>query len=166
MWSDEGAVTTSHFIYGAKVQSLSVLEQYKIKDKPDMSKWPNHIILWLSPNQFELSLLLDVNHIIVLFEQLGKAIKAQRKSLRITQPHLAELSGVSTNWLSAFEKGKSNPTLGTLEKITEVLGMKVRLYVKSPTHSSWGRLPYKGIDYVTISYYYGSAAKDNVSSKG
>ena len=67
----------------------------------------------------------------MLVEQFGKAIRAQRKSLRITQPHLAELSGVSTNWLSAFEQGKGNPTLGTLEKITEVLGMELRLEIKS-----------------------------------
>ncbi len=73
---------------------------------------------------------------MLLVERLGKAIKAQRKSLRITQPHLAELSGVSVNWLSAFEQGKGNPTLRILEKITEVLGMELRLDIKSTTHNA------------------------------
>ena len=70
----------------------------------------------------------------MLVVQFGKAIQQRRKSLRLTQPHLAELAGVSVNWLSAFERGKGNLTLGALEKITEVLGLEIRLEIKSPTN--------------------------------
>lgn len=68
----------------------------------------------------------------MLVERFSQKIKSQRKSLGITQPHLAELAGVSVNWLSAFERGKANPTLVILEKIIEVLGLEIRLEVKSP----------------------------------
>ena len=61
---------------------------------------------------------------------LGKAVRERRKSLGITQPHLAQLAGVNVNTLYKLEKGISNPTIEVLEKIAEVLGMEVRLEVK------------------------------------
>jgi transcriptional regulator with XRE-family HTH domain len=70
------------------------------------------------------------NHIIMRLNALGKFIKERRKSLRITQPHLAELAGVSVNTLYKLERGQSNPTIEVLIKIAEVLGMEVKLEVK------------------------------------
>jgi transcriptional regulator with XRE-family HTH domain len=70
------------------------------------------------------------NHIIMRLNTLGKVIKERRKSLRITQPHLAELAGVSVNTLYKLERGQSNPTIEVLIKIAEVLGMEVKLEVK------------------------------------
>ena len=61
---------------------------------------------------------------------LGKSIKARRKTLRVTQPQLAELAEVSVNTLYKIEKGQSNPTLETLEKIADILGMEIRLEIK------------------------------------
>ena len=62
--------------------------------------------------------------------RVGKAIKERRKVLRITQPHLAELAGVSTNTLYKIETGQGNPTLDVLYKLAEVLGMELNLEVK------------------------------------
>jgi y4mF family transcriptional regulator len=62
--------------------------------------------------------------------RVGKAIKERRKVLRITQPHLAELAGVSTNTLYKIEKGQGNPTLDVLNKLADVLGMELNLEVK------------------------------------
>lgn len=50
--------------------------------------------------------------------------------LRVTQEELAKLSGVGLRTLKQFESGKGNPTLGTLQKLADVLGMKVCLQVK------------------------------------
>jgi transcriptional regulator with XRE-family HTH domain len=61
---------------------------------------------------------------------LGRVIKERRKSLGITQPHLAELAGVNVNTLYKLERGISNPTIEVLVKIAEVLGLEVRLDVK------------------------------------
>jgi y4mF family transcriptional regulator len=67
----------------------------------------------------------------MLVQQFGDAIKARRKSLKITQPHLAELAGVSTNSLWALERGKGNPSLDLLEKLLDVLGLEVGLEIKA-----------------------------------
>jgi len=62
--------------------------------------------------------------------RVGLAIRDRRKELGITQPHLAELAGVSTNTLYKLEKGHGNPTLDVLNKLAEVLGMELKLEVK------------------------------------
>lgn len=59
-----------------------------------------------------------------------EGIKERRKTLRVTQPQLAELAGVSVNTLYKIERGQANPTLDTLEKIANILGMEVCLQVK------------------------------------
>ncbi len=62
---------------------------------------------------------------------LGETIKQRRKELGITQPHLAELAQVSTNTLYQLERGISNPSLLVLSKIADVLGLELRLEVKT-----------------------------------
>ncbi len=67
----------------------------------------------------------------MLFRELGETIKSRRKELGITQPHLAELAKVSTNTLYKLERGQGNPSLNVLNKLAEVLGMKLSLEIKS-----------------------------------
>jgi len=62
--------------------------------------------------------------------RVGQAIRDRRKELGITQPHLAEVAGVSTNTLYKLEKGQGNPTLEVLNKLADVLGMELKLEVK------------------------------------
>lgn len=64
--------------------------------------------------------------------EIGKRIKERRKALRITQPALAELSGISVNTLYKIERGQANPTLKVLNKLAKVLGMELKLEVKNP----------------------------------
>ena len=66
----------------------------------------------------------------MLDNRVGQAIRDRRKELGITQPHLAEVAGVSTNTLYKLEKGQGNPTLDVLTKLAEVLGMELKLEVK------------------------------------
>ena len=65
------------------------------------------------------------------FVALINTIKERRKVLQVTQESLAELSGVGLRTLKQFESGKGNPTLSTLQKISDVLGMEVCLRIKS-----------------------------------
>nr|WP_314897818.1 helix-turn-helix transcriptional regulator [uncultured Flavobacterium sp.] len=65
------------------------------------------------------------------FEELIKTIKERREVLQVTQETLAELSGVGLRTLKQFESGKGNPTLLTLSKLADVLGMEVCLKVKN-----------------------------------
>ena len=69
----------------------------------------------------------------MLVETVGKTIRQRRKALKITQPHLAELAGISVNSLYKIERGKANPTLELIEKIAGVLGLEVKLEVKKVT---------------------------------
>jgi transcriptional regulator with XRE-family HTH domain len=64
------------------------------------------------------------------FEEIIKTIKERREMMRVTQETLAELSGVGLRTLKQLEGGKGNPTLRTLQKIADVLGMVIILQVK------------------------------------
>lgn len=65
------------------------------------------------------------------FTELVNTIKERREVLHVTQERLAELSGVGLRTLKQFESGKGNPTLLTLQKISDVLGMEVCLKIKN-----------------------------------
>ncbi len=64
------------------------------------------------------------------FKEIINTIKQRRESLRVTQETLAELSGVGLRTLKQFESGKGNPTLLTLQKLGDVLGLEVGMNVK------------------------------------
>lgn len=68
----------------------------------------------------------------MLVKELGETIKARRKDLGITQPHLAELAGISTNTLYKLERGMGNPSIVVLNKLAEVLGMELKMEIKKP----------------------------------
>ena len=67
--------------------------------------------------------------------ELIKIIKERREALQVTQEGLAQLSGVGLRTLKQFESGKGNPTLSTLHKIADVLGMEICLKIKNVTHT-------------------------------
>jgi transcriptional regulator with XRE-family HTH domain len=57
-------------------------------------------------------------------------VKQRRESLNVTQEQLAEISGVGLRTLKQFESGKGNPTLQTLNKLADALGLKIKLELK------------------------------------
>lgn len=63
--------------------------------------------------------------------QIGTIVRARRKELRVTQLHLAELAGVNVNTIYNLEQGEGNLTLNVLSKILDVLGLEIKLVVKS-----------------------------------
>ena len=63
-------------------------------------------------------------------DTLIHSIKARRKNLNVTQEQLADISGVSLRTLKQFEGGKGNPTLQTLSKLSDALGLEIKLDVK------------------------------------
>ena len=64
--------------------------------------------------------------------ELGNKIKIRREELDVTQEHLAELAHVGLRTLKEIETGKGNPTIATLVKLTDVLGMELKIEVKKP----------------------------------
>ena len=67
------------------------------------------------------------------FDELIKTIKIRRQTMQVTQETLAELSGVGLRTLKQFESGKGNPTLLTVQKLADVLGMELCLKLKNVT---------------------------------
>lgn len=65
------------------------------------------------------------------YENLINTIKERRENLKVNQENLAKLSGVGLRTLKQFESGKGNPTLQTIQKIADVLGLEVCLKVKT-----------------------------------
>lgn len=64
------------------------------------------------------------------FNELVKQIKKRRERLNVTQEILADISGVGLRTIKHFESGKGNPTLNTLQRICDVLGLEIQLKVK------------------------------------
>ena len=64
------------------------------------------------------------------FNELILTIKKRREDLHVTQETLAELSGVGLRTLKQFESGKGNPTLLTLQKLADSLGLDICLELK------------------------------------
>lgn len=55
----------------------------------------------------------------------GEEIKLRRKALAISQRDLAEMAGVGLSTIKDIERGKGNPSLSTISRILDVLGMEV-----------------------------------------
>ena len=65
--------------------------------------------------------------------ELINTIKERRETLSLSQESLAEISGVGLRTLKQLESGEGNPTVKTLEKLSDVLGMELKLVVKQNT---------------------------------
>ena len=65
------------------------------------------------------------------FENIIQQVKKRRSALRVTQELLADISGVSLRTIKQFESGKGNPTLDTLMKLSDALGLEICLQVKT-----------------------------------
>lgn len=61
---------------------------------------------------------------------LSVVIKSRRKTLAISQQDLAEMAGVGLATIKDIERGKGNPSMGTVSKIMEVLGMEIEYKVR------------------------------------
>lgn len=61
---------------------------------------------------------------------IGQTIKTRRKELNLTQSMLALLSQVGINTIVSIERGSKSPSLDTLEKVADVLGLELYLQVK------------------------------------
>ncbi len=61
---------------------------------------------------------------------MGKSIKFRREFLNLRQGDLAEMSGITTKTIHLIETGTGNPSIETLGKLVNVLGMELSLQVK------------------------------------
>ncbi|MFA9198360.1 MAG: helix-turn-helix domain-containing protein [Aquirufa sp.] len=59
-----------------------------------------------------------------------ETLKKRRITLQVNQETLAVLSGVGLRTVKQFESGKGNPTLETIQKLADVLGLEMQLTIK------------------------------------
>jgi transcriptional regulator with XRE-family HTH domain len=64
------------------------------------------------------------------FDDLINQLKSRRAELNITQETLSEISGVGLRTIKEFESGKGNPTLLTMQKIGNALGLKLTFQIQ------------------------------------
>lgn len=57
-------------------------------------------------------------------------IKERRSVLGLTQQDLSDYTGLSVRIIKSIENDKGNPSLKTLEKIADVLGLEIVMKVK------------------------------------
>jgi transcriptional regulator with XRE-family HTH domain len=60
-----------------------------------------------------------------------ETLKKRRIRLQVTQETLALLTGVSLRTIKQLEAGKGNPTLETIQKLADVLGLELQLTIKN-----------------------------------
>ena len=61
---------------------------------------------------------------------ISEIVAMRRKSLGISQVQLAKIASVSSHTVSDIESGRGNPTIDSLVKVADVLGMDVSLVVR------------------------------------
>lgn len=66
----------------------------------------------------------------------GKKIKAIRKSKRISQEKLAELSGLHPTYISDVERGEVNASIYNCYKITNALGIPLSNFISPQSGKS------------------------------
>ncbi len=67
-------------------------------------------------------------------ENIGQRIRQLRESRGMTQSQLQARSRVSRSYLSRIESGQMTPSLGTLEKISEALGVGLNRFFIPESH--------------------------------
>lgn len=60
-------------------------------------------------------------------KEIGQKIRDCRVELGINQQTLSDLADVGINTVVAIERGTGNPSINTLAKIVNVLGLEIRV---------------------------------------
>ena len=68
-------------------------------------------------------------------EHIGQVIRKRRELLGLLQPQLSSISGISIRTIQLVELGKANPSLETLIKIADPLGLQLNLSIKEAGNS-------------------------------
>jgi y4mF family transcriptional regulator len=62
--------------------------------------------------------------------EIGQLIQQRRIGLSLKQEDLAEMTGITTKTIYSIENGKGNPSINSLSKLFEVLGLEMMVQVK------------------------------------
>ena len=76
-----------------------------------------------------------VQYNTLLGMKIQEVMKLQRMALGITQQDLADMSEIAISTIKKIESGKGNPSLSTVEKIMDILGMEVKYEIRQTVFS-------------------------------
>lgn len=82
---------------------------------------------WKSFFFYYLCTQSTINHTLM---DIGKVIKERRALLGISQQDLSDYSGVGISTVKDLERGVGNPSIDTLKKILDVVGLEIILQLK------------------------------------
>ena len=94
--------------------------------------YKKNIILDLFLHNLEIFVIFarKVQYNTLLGMKIQEVMKLQRKALGITQQDLADMSEIAISTIKKIESGKGNPSLSTVEKIMDILGMEVKYEIR------------------------------------
>ena len=75
---------------------------------------------------------MDVNRLRSAREALTRNVRLRRVSRGLSQNRLADEAGLTQGQVSAIERGKANPTMESLGRIAQVLGVEVDVLFMKP----------------------------------
>ena len=64
-------------------------------------------------------------------KQLGAAIRARRKQLKVTQKDLAMTCGTGLRFIVDLEKGKPTCQIGKTLQVVQALGLELRMFTRA-----------------------------------
>jgi len=70
------------------------------------------------------------------YQQVGNRIRIIRRQKGLTQAQLAEKSDLSDNFIGLIERGEGHPTIPTISKIADALGVKLNEFFADDEESS------------------------------
>ena len=63
-------------------------------------------------------------------QKIGAIIQQRREFLSLKQEDVAEMGNVTPKTIYLVERGKGNPSIETLQKILNVLGLEILIQIK------------------------------------
>lgn len=91
---------------------------------------------------------------MALSELFAEALKHYREAVGMSQEELAAKAGLDRTYVSQLERNLKSPTLTSLEKLAECLGIEPEMLVRAPRVQSGPRMPedyaVRHVDHVTV----------------
>lgn len=63
-------------------------------------------------------------------QKIGEIIQERRQFLSLKQEDVAEMGNVTPKTIYLIERGKGNPSIETVQKILNVLGLEILIQIK------------------------------------
>ena len=78
-----------------------------------------------------LLFLLEIGNLFLMNKiEIGHIVQNRRSALSLNQEDLAEMTGITSKTIYLIESGNGNPSIDTLNKLLETLGLEISIDIK------------------------------------